>query len=248
MNLTGKTALVTGSSRGIGAAIACELAAQGSTVVLHYRSDEAGALAVSSRVQAAGGSCTLAQGDVSDGAAATALVQGVLRQHGQIDILVNNAGLTRDGLLMTMKEANWHTVIQTNLDSMYYVTKPALRSMLRRRSGRIINITSVVGLLGQSGQTNYAASKAGILGFTKSLAREIGRRGITVNAVAPGFIPTALTEVLTQEHMDQIIADTPLGRMGTPADVAHAVAFLASPQAEFITGQTLSVDGGLSMR
>lgn len=248
MNLTGKIALVTGSSRGIGAAIACELAAQGSTVVLNYRSDAAGASTVASKVQAAGGSCTLAQGDVSDGASATALVEGILKQHRQIDILVNNAGLTRDGLLLTMREENWHTVIQTNLNSMYYVTKPVLRSMLRRKSGRIVNITSVVGLLGQSGQTNYAASKAGILGFTKSLAREVGSRGITVNAVAPGFVPTALTDVLTPEHIAQIVAETPLGRMGTPTDVAHAVAFLASPQAEFITGQTLSVDGGLSMR
>ncbi len=248
MDLTGQIALVTGSSRGIGAAIACALAARGSIVALNYRSDEVGVLATASRVEAAGGRCMLAQGDVSDGTAAMALVKEVLRQHGQIDILVNNAGLTRDGLLMTMKEEDWHATIRTNLNSMYYVTKPALRSMLRRRAGRIINITSVVGLLGQSGQTNYAASKAGILGFTKSLAREVGSRGITVNAVAPGFIPTALTEALPQPHMDQIMAETPLGRMGTPEEVAHAVAFLASPQAAFITGQTLSVDGGLSMR
>ncbi len=248
MNLTGQIALVTGSSRGIGAAIACELAAQGSTVVLNYRNDESGALAVAAKVERAGGRCTLNQADVSVSGQAKALVKEVLDQHERIDILVNNAGLTRDSLLMTMKEEDWHTVIQTNLNSMYYVTKPVLRSMLRRKNGRIINITSVVGLLGQSGQSNYAASKAGILGFTKSLAREVGSRGITVNAVAPGFIPTALTDVLPQEHMDQIISDTPLGRMGKPEEVAHAVAFLASPRAEFITGQTLSVDGGLSMR
>lgn len=248
MNLTGKIALVTGSSRGIGAAIACELAAQGSTVALNYRNDESGALAVAAKVEAVGGSCTLVQADVSDSAEARALVNEVQGRHERIDILVNNAGLTRDSLLMTMKEEDWHAVIQTNLDSLYYVTKPVLRSMLRHKSGRIVNITSVVGLLGQTGQANYAASKAGIIGFTKSLAREVGSRGITVNAVAPGFIPTALTEVLSQEHMDKIIAETPMGRMGTPEEVAHAVAFLASSQAEYITGQTLSVDGGLSMR
>lgn len=248
MNLTGKIALVTGASRGIGAAIACELAARGSVVALNYRNDESGALTVAAKVEAAGGKCTLVQADVSDNAEATAMVKEVQNRHGQIDILVNNAGLTRDSLLMTMKEVDWHTVIQTNLNSLYYVTKPVLRGMLRNKTGRIINITSVVGLLGQSGQSNYAASKAGIVGFTKSLAREVGSRGITVNAVAPGFIPTALTQVLSKEHMEHIIADTPMGRMGTPEEVAHAVAFLASPQAEFITGQTLSVDGGLSMR
>ncbi len=248
MKLTGQIALVTGSSRGIGAAIACALAMQGCTVVVHCRSDVEGARSVVAKVEAAGGHCTLAQADVADSTAAAAMVRSVLEQHKQVDILVNNAGLTRDSLLLTMKEDDWHTVIQTNLNSMYYVTKPVLRGMLRRKTGRIINITSVVGLLGQSGQANYAASKAGILGFTKSLAREVGRRGITVNAVAPGFVPTALTAVLAPDHMDQIVAQTPLGRMGTPEDVAHAVVFLASPQAAFITGQTLSVDGGLSMR
>ena len=248
MSLNEKISLVTGSSRGIGAAVARELARRGSTVVVNYRSDEAGATAVCAAIQEAGGTCSLQQADVSAGAEAAALVKEVLREHGQIDILVNNAGLTRDGLLLSMKADDWDIVIRTNLTSVYQVTRPVVRSMIRKRAGRIINVSSVVGLLGQAGQANYAASKAGLLGFTKSLARELGSRGITVNAVAPGFIPTALTAVLPPEHMEHIIGETPLGRMGTPEEVAKAVAFLASDDAAFITGQTLSVDGGLSMR
>ncbi len=248
MSLNDKISLVTGSSRGIGAAVACELARRGSTVVVNYRQDEAGAAAVCAAIREAGGTCSLLQADVAVDAEAAALVKAVLGEHGQIDILVNNAGLTRDGLLMSMKPDDWDTVIQTNLTSVYQVTRPVVRSMIRKRSGRIINVSSVVGLLGQAGQANYAASKAGLLGFTKSLARELGSRGITVNAVAPGFIPTALTAVLSPEHKEHIIRETPLGRMGTPEEVARAVAFLASDDAAFITGQTLSVDGGLSMQ
>ncbi len=214
MDFSGKVALVTGSSSGIGAAIAKELAAHGATVALHYRSNPDGATAVAEQIRAANGTCEIFQADVSNAESAQTLVKEVEEKLGTIDILVNNAGLTADTLLLSMKTDEWERVIQTNLNSIFYVTKAALRKMLRARWGRIINITSVVGLSGQAGQTNYAASKAGIIGFTKSLAREVGSRNITVNAVAPGFIPTALTDVLTEEQRAQTIASTPAGRSG----------------------------------
>ena len=247
MDFQGRVALITGSSSGIGAATAKELAAGGAKVAVHYRGNSDGAMAVQEAITSAGGSCKIYQADVANVEAAASLVKQVQADLGGLDILVNNAGTTRDTLLMTMKEEEWDVVIDTNLKSVYAVTKAALRGMIRQRWGRIINVTSVVGISGQAGQSNYAASKAGIIGFTKSLAREVASRAITVNAVAPGFIPTQLTDVLNEEQRAGILANTPLGRMGTPEEVAWAVAFLASERSAFITGHVLSVDGGLVM-
>ncbi|MBE7549623.1 MAG: 3-oxoacyl-[acyl-carrier-protein] reductase [Anaerolineales bacterium] len=247
-DLSGKVAVVTGSSRGIGAGIAQMLAAQGAKVVVNHRNSPEGAEEVVSAIKVAGGEAIIIQADVSQSSEAQRLIKETIDTCGQIDILVNNAGTTRDTLIMTMKDEDWELVLRTNLTSTYYCSKAAVRPMMKKRSGRIINITSVVGLAGQAGQTNYAASKAGIVGFTKSLAKEIGSRNITVNAVAPGFVPTALTEVLPPEMIQAAIANTPLGRLGTVEDVANAVLFLASNEAAFITGQVLTVDGGLVMQ
>lgn len=247
MDFLNKVALVTGSSSGIGAAIARELAGGGAKVAVHYRGNADGARAVMTQIVEMGGVCNIYQADVSDASQAASLVKQVQADLGGLDILVNNAGTTRDTLLMTMKEDDWDVVINTNLRSVYAVTKAAIRGMIKQKSGRIINITSVVGISGQAGQANYAASKAGIIGFTKSLAREVASRNITVNAVAPGFIPTSLTDVLSEEQKASILANTPVGRMGTPEEVAWAVAFLASERSGFITGHVLTVDGGLVM-
>jgi 3-oxoacyl-[acyl-carrier protein] reductase len=247
MDFSGKVALVTGSSSGIGRAIALELAKGGAKVAVHYRGNAEGAEGLAETVRQAGGVCAHFQADVSQTGEAAELVKRVQGELGGLDILVNNAGTTRDTLLMTMKEEDWDLVINTNLRSVYAVTRAALRGMIKNRWGRIINISSVVGLAGQAGQANYAASKAGIIGFTKSLAREVASRNITVNAVAPGFIPTALTNVLNDEQRNAILQETPVGRMGTPEEVAWAVAFLAADRSSFITGQVLSVDGGLVM-
>ncbi len=246
--LQGKIALVTGSSRGIGAAIAKELAAQGATVILNHRDSAAQAEAIAAEITVAGGQAVVIQADVSNFADAQRLIKETVDRFGRLDILVNNAGTTRDMLIMMMPEADWDLVIQTNLKSAFNCAKAAVRPMMKQRSGRIVNITSVSGLAGQAGQTNYSASKAGIIGFTKALAKEVGSRGITVNAVAPGFVPTVLTDVLTEEQKRTIISMTPLGRFAKPEEIAYATAFLASDQAAFITGQVLSVDGGLVMQ
>ena len=247
MNLEGKVAVVTGASRGIGRAIAAELAREGARVVVNYAKDAAGAQAVVAEIVAAGGTACALQADVSDYKSAEGLIKAALDRYGGLDILVNNAGTTRDMIMMMMPEADWDLVIQTNLKSAFNCSKAAVKTMLRKRAGRIINITSVSGIAGNAGQTNYSASKAGLIGLTRSLAREVGARNITVNAVAPGFVPTALTNGLPQELKDASLKSIPLGRWGTPEDVAYAVAFLAAPQAGYITGQVLSVDGGLVM-
>ncbi|MCS7055767.1 MAG: 3-oxoacyl-[acyl-carrier-protein] reductase [Thermoflexales bacterium] len=246
--LGGKSAIVTGASRGIGRAIAIELARRGAAVVVNYNTSETAAHDVVKTITESGGTAIAFKADVSKLDEAAALVKAALDAFGRLDILVNNAGTTRDTLLMTMSEEDWDTVISADLKSVFNCCKAAVRPMIRARSGRIINISSVVGLAGQGGQTNYAAAKAGVIGFTKSLAKELGSRNITVNAVAPGFIPTALTDVLTEEQKQAILKATPLGRFGTPEEVAYAVSFLASDEAAFITGAVLSVDGGLVMQ
>jgi 3-oxoacyl-[acyl-carrier protein] reductase len=237
-SLEGKLALVTGASRGIGRAIAQELARGGAEVVVGYRSgkDEAEALAAE-----IGGRAI--QADVSSPEDAKRL----LEEAGDVDVLVNNAGLTRDGLLARMSDDDWRTVIDTNLSSVFYTCRAVTRPMMKKRSGSIVNISSVVGVHGNWGQTNYAASKAGIIGFTKSLARELGSRNVRANVVAPGYVKTALTDVLPEEATQAMIANTPLGRVAEPEEIAGAVRFLASEQAAFITGEVLLVDGGLGM-
>ncbi|MCU0501073.1 MAG: 3-oxoacyl-[acyl-carrier-protein] reductase [Anaerolineae bacterium] len=246
--LQGKIAVVTGSSRGIGAAIAKELAAQGATVVLNHRDSAAQAETVVAEIVTAGGQAVAIQADVSSFAEAQRLIKETVDRFGHIDILVNNAGTTRDMLIMMMPEADWDLVIQTNLKSAFNCSKAAVRPMMKQRFGRIINITSVSGLAGQAGQTNYSASKAGMIGFTKALAKEVGPRGITVNAIAPGFVPTVLTDVLNEDQKRTIISMTPMGRFAKPEEIAYATAFLADDRAGFITGQVLSVDGGLVMQ
>jgi len=247
MNLEGKVAVVTGASRGIGRAIAVALARAGARVVVNYARDAEGAQAVVAEIVAAGGQSSALQADVGDYKAAEGLIKGAIDLYGAVDILVNNAGTTRDMVMMMMPEADWDLVIQTNLKSAFNCSKAAVNTMLRKRAGRIINITSVSGIAGHAWQTNYSASKAGLIGLTRSLAREVGARNITVNAVAPGFVPTALTNGLPQELKDASLKNIPLGRWGTPEDVAYAVVFLATPQAGYITGQVLSVDGGMVM-
>lgn len=248
IDLSGKVAVVTGASRGIGVGIAVRLAAQGAQVVVNHRASVEAAEAVAAQIRQSAGEAVVIQADVSQGADAQRLIKETIDTLGGLHILVNNAGITRDMVIMMMKADDWETVIRTNLNGTFYCSKAAVRHMMRKRYGRVINITSVVGLAGQAGQTNYAASKAGIIGFTKSLAKEVGPRGITVNAVAPGYVPTALTDVLSDEQRALAIGMTPLGRLGSVEDVANAVAFLASDEAGFITGQVLSVDGGLVMQ
>lgn len=246
--LADKVAVVTGASRGIGRAIAEDLAAAGARVVVNYNASPEAAEEVVAGIKANGGEATAVQANVANFQAAQELIQASLDAYGQIDILVNNAGTTRDTLLPLMKEADWDVVVDTNLKSVFNCCKAAVRPMLRRKQGgRIINISSVVGLIGQGGQANYAASKAGVIGFTKSLAKELGPRGITVNAIAPGFFPTALTTVLPEELREKSLAFIPLGRWGELPEVAYLVTFLASGKAAYITGQVINVDGGVAM-
>ena len=243
MQLEGKIALVTGASRGIGKAIAVALAAAGADVAVNYAGNKAAAEAVAAEIEAMGRKVLLLQGDV----AKPEMIDAVIKEFGRIDILVNNAGITRDNLLMRMKEEDWDAVLNTNLKGVFNCTKAAVKYMMKQRAGRIVNITSVVGVMGNAGQANYAAAKAGCIGFTKSVAKEVAARGITVNGVAPGFIKTDMTSVLPEKVVADMEAGIPLARLGEPEDIAKAVLFLVSDDAAYITGQTLHVDGGMVM-
>ncbi len=245
--LAGKVALVTGASRGIGKAIACKLAREGAKVIINYNGSKEKAEAVKSEIEAAGGQAEVYQCDVSDYTACETFIQTVIKEEGSLDILVNNAGITKDGLLMKMSEGDFDKVLDTNLKGAFNTIRFASRQMLRQKGGRIINMSSVVGVSGNAGQANYAASKAGVIGLTKAAARELASRGITVNAIAPGFIETDMTDVLSDKVKEASEAQIPLGHFGKPEDVAAAAAFLASEEARYITGQVLHVDGGMVM-
>lgn len=245
--MPGRVAIVTGSSRGIGRAIALELARQGCRVVVNYRTNAVAAAEVVDLIQGAGGEARAVQADVSLASDAQRMIDFALDAFGTVDILVNNAGITRDTLLLRMSEEDWDAVLNTILKGAFHCARSVVPTFLRKRSGRIINIGSVVGLLGNAGQANYAAAKAGLVGLTKALARELGSRNITINLVAPGFIQTDLTAHLSEELVGKVLAQIPVGRLGRPEDVAVAVAFLASERAAYITGQVLCVDGGLAM-
>jgi 3-oxoacyl-[acyl-carrier protein] reductase len=247
IDLSGRVAVVTGGSRGIGRAIVERLAAQGADIVFSYRGNATAAAEAVAAVEALGRRAIARQGDVADPAAAESLVKTALEAFGKVDILVNNAGITRDDLIMRMSIDAWREVLETNLFGAFYATKAVTRPMLKAKRGRIINITSVSGQAGQTGQANYSAAKAGLIGLTKATARELASRGITANAVAPGFVLTELTRALPEALLAQITAATPLGRFGTTDEIANAVAFLASDEAAYITGQVLGVDGGLVM-
>ena len=247
MSLTGKTSIVTGGSRGIGKAVCLELARRGCNIVLSFAGNTAAADQTVAECQDLGVQALAVQGNVADAAAVKALFDAALKQFGAIDILVNNAGITRDNLLMLLKEEDFDAVVDTNLKGTFLCMKAAVRPMMKQRHGRIISLSSVVGLHGNAGQVNYAATKAGVIGMTKSLAKELAGRNITVNAVAPGFIDTDMTAVLPEKAKEAILASIPMARLGAAEDVANAVAFLASDEAGYITGQVLAVDGGMSM-
>jgi 3-oxoacyl-[acyl-carrier protein] reductase len=245
--LDGRTAVVTGGSRGIGEAIAIELAGRGANVVVNYVHSAAKANAVAEKVRGLGVGALVVQADVADMEASNALIQSAIDEFGQLDILINNAGITRDTLIMLMKEDDFDAVIATNLKGTFNCAKAAVRSMMRKRYGRIVNISSISGIIGNAGQTNYSASKAGQIGFTKALAREVAGRNITVNAVAAGVVDTDIWDGVPEDALESFMAMIPLGRKGTVEDIAYAVAFLAGDEASYITGQVLAVDGGMTM-
>ncbi|MCM0760241.1 MULTISPECIES: 3-oxoacyl-[acyl-carrier-protein] reductase [Sporomusa] len=247
MHLDGQVAIVTGASRGIGRAVAIALAKVGAKVVINYAGNAEAAEEVRTVITDNGGQAITVKADVADADAVDSLVKQAIDTYGKIDILVNNAGITRDSLLMRMKDEDWDAVMNTNLKGIFYCTKAVTKSMMKQRSGKIINMTSVVGLMGNAGQANYAAAKAGVIGFTKSMAKELASRGITVNAIAPGFIATDMTHGLSEQVKADLEAKIPLSRLGEAEDVAAAVVFLASQSANYITGQTLNVDGGMVM-
>ncbi|WP_394120555.1 3-oxoacyl-[acyl-carrier-protein] reductase [Planococcus donghaensis] len=245
--LTGKTAIITGASRGIGAEIARKFAADGAKVVVNYSGSQEKAEAVVAEIQRNGGEAIAVKANVSDAESVKAMVDETMKTFGSVDILVNNAGITRDNLMMRMKDDEWDDVINTNLKGVFVCTKAVTRQMMKQRAGRIINIASIVGVMGNAGQANYVASKAGVIGLTKTTARELATRGITANAVAPGFITTDMTDQLTEEVQKAMLGQIPLGRFGAPEDVAKAALFLASDDASYMTGQTLHLDGGMVM-
>jgi len=247
MTLVGKVALVTGGSRGIGRAIALKLAENGADVAINYAGNTAAAEEVKAAIEQMGRKALLIQCSVADTDGVQAMVNQVVKELGRLDILVNNAGITRDGLMMRMKEADWDDVMNTNLKGVYNCSKAVMRTMMKQKSGRIVNMASVVGEMGNAGQANYAAAKAGVIGFTKSLAKEVASRGITVNAIAPGFIATDMTAALPEAVRTEMCKTIPEGRAGQPEDVANAVAFFAAEQSSYLTGQVLCVDGGMAM-
>ena len=247
MTLDGKVALVTGSSRGIGRAIAITLAKAGADVAINFAGNVAAAEEVAKEITTLGRKAILVQGSVAEAAKAQEIVDKVIAELGKIDILVNNAGITRDGLLMRMKEEDWDAVLTTNLKGVFNCTKAVIKPMMKQRAGTIVNMASVVGEMGNAGQTNYAAAKAGVIGFTKSVAKEVASRGIRANAVAPGFIATDMTKVLPEKVQEEMAKTIPLGRQGQPQDIANAVLFLVSDEAAYITGQVINVDGGMVM-
>ena len=245
--LNGKVALVTGASRGIGREIALTLAKEGANVIINYNGSKERAEEVKNTIESAGGSASVYQCNVSDFEACEAMMKDLIKEFGHIDILVNNAGITKDNLIMKMKEEDFDAVLNINLKGTFNTIRHLSRQMLKQRSGKIINISSVSGILGNAGQANYAASKAGVIGLTKTMARELASRGITVNAVAPGFVDTEMTEVLSEEVKEAACRQIPLGRFGMPSDIANMVAYLASEKADYITGQVFSVDGGMNI-
>lgn len=246
IDLSGKTAIVTGGSRGIGAAIATQLAASGASVVVNYAGSEASANQVVSAIREAGGTAVAVQADVSDPSACEGLVESAIAEFGRLDILINNAGITRDGLVVRMSDEDWNAVIATNLTAVFSLTRAAGKVMMKQRAGSIVNVTSVVGLVGNAGQANYAAAKAGVVGLTKTVAKELAARNVRANAVAPGFIETDMTNALAEPVKEAARSEIAMKRFGSADDVARAVVFLASDEAAYITGQVLAVDGGMT--